>query len=73
MDKNNDVKNITVSIYVKHSSLIELMKVLKILQDLPIDHNYKFNTTNIHYSITPNLDWMQINIPKLLQYLKSIV
>lgn len=59
----------TITIFVKPDSLVILMEVLKILENLDINNDYVFNPKDIIFSEKFNSEWVQVNIP-LDEYLK---
>lgn len=59
----------TVSIYVDNNHLIGFLKLLKVLEELPIENNYQFNPCNYQYSLNFSKFKVQVNLP-VDEYLK---
>ena len=57
------MKDITVTIFVEPNSLKALLIVLKIVENLDLEQNYRFDTSEIQYSESLISNWMHINLP----------
>jgi len=52
----------TITLFVHPDSLIELIRILKILSVLPIDNEYKFPYDELFFSILKQPGYLRFNI-----------
>lgn len=57
------MNNVTITLFIKPDGLLKFLEVLKVLNDLPLENDYVFNTIDIEYSESFTSTHTQVNVP----------
>ena len=57
------LNDVTITIFVEPDSFKPLVEVLKILEGLGLETNYRFQPLDIKYSEAMISNWMFVNVP----------